>query len=181
MRRDRPLKRNIPKRVFNARKRRIFYSALKQRLPYTRCAELAGISYHTFRNWMKKGEDRKNPIHRRFWFKVNQIVAQNEREALDIIRKASTGGSKVVETKVVVGARGTETTRTWKTALPVWQAAAWYLERRHKDEYSRDAKSDNDRKSVEEQANEVKEAFEALSGTIPANEADVELPDDMPE
>ena len=178
MRRDRPTR---PKRKFNVRKRRIFYKALRQRLPLTRCAELAGINYSTYRLWMKKGKEIRNPVHRRFRFKVKQIQAKCEQEALDIIRKAAGGGAKVVETKVVVGPKGTETTRTWKTALPVWQAAAWYLERRHRDEYSREATPEAARKSAEEQANEVKEAFEALRDTIPTQEPEVCLPEDMPD
>lgn len=146
-----------------------------------RCCELSGISFSTYRTWMKKGEEIRNPVHRRFRYKVKQIIAQNEQEALDIIRKAAAGGAKVVETKVVVGPKGTETTRAWKTAMPTWQAAAWYLERRHRDEYSRDSIPESAKKSIEEQASEVKEAFDALNSTIQTEAPDVCLPEDMPD
>lgn len=169
-----------PKRKFNTRKRKIFYSALLQRLPLTRCAELAGITYQTYRQWMKKGNDIRHPVHRRFRFKVKQIGAQNEREALDIIRKAAGGGAKVVETKVVVGPRGAETTRIVKAALPIWQAAAWFLERRHRDDYGRDALPESMKKSAEEQAKEVKDALDALYKSVPLSDEDIEMPDDMP-
>ena len=129
---------------------------------------------------MKKGNDIRNPVHRRFRFKVKQIGAQNEREALDIIRKAAGGGAKVVETKVVVGPRGAETTRIVKAALPIWQAAAWFLERRHRDDYGRDALPESMKKSAEEQAKEVKDALDALYKSVPLSDEDIEMPDDMP-
>ena len=112
-------KTNSPPRSFIARKRKLFYAALKQRLPLTRCAQLAGISYPTYRKWMIKGKDKKYPVHRRLRYRCKQIEAANEVEALDIIRACAKGGNKVVETKVSVGYKGTETTRTVKTALPV--------------------------------------------------------------
>ena len=150
------------------------------RLPITRCCNLAGINHSTYNLWMKKGKEIRHPVQRRFRFKVHQIIAKNEKESLDIIKKAASGGAQVVETKVVVGPKGTETTRTWKTALPVWQAAAWYLERRHREDYSRDAMPEDKKKSIEEQAQEVKEAFDALKQTVPTNGLDM-MPEDMPE
>ena len=171
---------NKPKRKFNARKRRVFYKALLQRLPLTRCAELAGITFQTYRNWMKKGQNIRHPVHRRFRYKVKQIIAQNETEALEIIRRAAGGGAQVVETKIVVGYKGTETTRTVKKALPTWQAAAWYLERRHREDYGREAIPEDMRKSAEEQAAEVKQALEVLYRSVPLGDEDAQLPDDMP-
>ena len=170
-------------KIFVASKRKQFYAALRNRLPLLRCSEMAGISYATYRNWMKLGkEPDKNPLHARFRFRVKHIVATNEQEALDIIRTAAKGGHQVVESKVTTGFKGTETTRIVKTALPVWTAAAWYLERTNREEYGRDATPESQKKSAEEQAQEVRDAIRALSQTVPIEDLEEEtLPEDMPE
>lgn len=170
-----------PKRKFNVRRRRIFYEAVKKRLPVTRAVELAGISFTAYRRWMNLGKGMGYPIQRRFRLKVKKLEAQNEQECLDIIRDAGQGGSKVVETKIVVGSRGQETTRTWKVQLPQWQAAAWYLERRLRLDYTKDITEADQKKSAEEIAREVKDALDALSTSVPTDSVDLELPEDMPE
>jgi hypothetical protein len=186
-RRKRKIKRRCPpvdprwKKKFNRRKRNLIYKNLERRIGISKAVELAGITVRTYRQWMEKGKDKRNPVHRHFRYRVKKIMAQAEIEALDIIRKAAEGGNKIIETKVSTGPKGTETTRTWKVAAPQWTAAAWFLERCHKERYSRDAKDPEKEKSAEEQAGEIKKAADALFDSVPVNEDDVDLPEDMPD
>jgi len=166
---------------FNRFRRRAFFTAIKDRIPATRACELVGISFVTYRKWMLLGNEKGHPIQRRFRQKVKSIEVDNEKECLEIIRRAGKGGNKVVETKITIGPKGQETTRHWKTALPQWQAAAWWLERRLKDEYSKDISTEDKKKSAEELAREVKDALEALQGSVPTEEPELVLPDDMPD
>lgn len=170
-------------RSFITKKRKLFYEVLKQRLPISRACQLAGITYSTYRNWMIRGKDPKNPVHQSFRAKVRQIEAGNEREALDIIRAVAKGGGKIVETKVVHGKMGgTERTRVVKQAHPQWTAAAWYLERTMKDSYGKDAVQADKVKSADEIAKEVKDAVDALKQSVPdRKEIETALPKDMPE
>jgi hypothetical protein len=146
-----------------------------------RVVELAGISYEIYRKWLEIGKNKKtHPVHYHFRKRIKEIIANNEQEALDIIRAAAKGGSRIVETSVLVGPKGTETRRTWKEQLPQWTAAAWYLERRHREDYGRDAIPEDQRKSAEEQAQEIRAAYDSLMQSVPVEDPLDELPEDMP-
>ena len=155
-------------RAFTRRKRFIIYEALRAGLPIYRATSLANIGGDTYRKWMQKGKDKNRRIHYDFRKRVQSIQAGIEREKLDIIRRAAEGGEKVVETKITIGPKGKEITKTRKTLSPNWQAAAWFLERRYKEDYGREIfdKRGKD-KDAEELAREVKEAADALFKSIP--------------
>lgn len=171
----------IRKRKFTALRRKIIITAIESRLPIGRACELASIEYDTYRKWMEKGKEKsKYPLYYKFRKRIHKAQAKVELEALDIIRKSAKGGNRIVETTVTVGPKGQETKRVVKEQLPVWQAAAWYLERRHKKDYGRDVKDEEDKKSAEEHAQEVKSALEAMMDTIPDEQDEACLPADMP-
>lgn len=157
---------------YSSRKRKIIIKCLEQRLPIGRAVILAGVSYEAYRKWIERGEmqPKKYPLYAKFARRVRKAQAHAELEALDIIRKAANGGNKIVETTVTVGSRGNETKRVWREQMPVWQAAAWYLERRHREDYGRDPKNEDDNKSVEEKALEIKAAADALFNSVPTKE-----------
>lgn len=93
-------------------------SALRKGDGPTHAAKLAGIGYSTLREWANDPEkaDFAEAIK-----KAQAIGDQaNRDECLNTIRKAAAGykiGDEIVR--------------------PTWQAAAWYLERRHRAEFGR--------------------------------------------
>lgn len=159
---------NGPANKFNRKTRQAIYEALRARLPITRASVLAGITRQTYRDWMIKGKDPDAyPIHNTFRKKVKEIEADAEREALRIIRKVARGNYKVFETRIETSPKGHTISRKTTTKAPVWQAAAWFLERRYKDEYGRDAMDELQKKTPEELAAEIKAAADTLFGSIP--------------
>jgi len=120
---------------------------------------------------MKKGRESDSGLHRNFRLKVKGIQANLEREALDVIRKAQSGGEQIRETKIEMesGYKGNikKVTKSTRTRPSVWQAAAWYLERRHRETYGRDPINPDEEKSAEEFAKEIKEAADAMFNTVP--------------
>ncbi len=172
-------------RTFTPATKKILYEALRARLPMVRACELAGISTTSFYSWMKKGLDEDNRPYYKFRKKIMRIQAENEMEALDVIRAAAAGGRSIVETKVVVGqAKGHEITRVKKVSTPSWQAAAWFLERRHREEYGRNTPDDPfSKRSPEDIAQDIKRAVDVLFNTVPTGPESVDhntLPKDMP-
>ena len=123
---------------FTRRHRSIIYRALDNRLPLKRACELAGVTYVTFRSWMKTGKDENLIIFSRFRNIVKSIQTKHEIEALEVIHKAQRGEIPSVETKIVRGPRGREITRIRKK-VPQYQAAIWFLERVARGTYGRSA------------------------------------------
>jgi hypothetical protein len=120
---------------------------------------------------MKKGRDEDSGLFRNFRLKVKGIQADLEREALDVIRFAQQGGEEIKETKVEFesGYKGNikKVTKSTRSRPSVWQAAAWYLERRHRETYGREPINPETEKSAEEFAKEIKEAADAMFQTVP--------------
>lgn len=78
-------------------------------------AKAAGIGETTFYRWLEMGSkpDAK-PLYREFWESVKEAEAQAELANIVLIRQAAQAGT--------------------------WQAAAWYLERKHSDRWGRQQK-----------------------------------------
>lgn len=87
-------------------------------------AACAGISRSTLFGWLRHGEAEESGVYRDFTDALRQAEAEAEAEMLTRIRTA---------------------------ALDTWQAAAWYLERRHPDRWGRRARLDV-RHSLEDEA-----------------------------
>lgn len=156
---------------FTKRRRFIIYEALRTKLPMKRASSLAGLSVSRLLEWINMGKDKKRyPVHAEFRRRIRKIQAQHEQDALDIIDMAARGGKKIIETKVVIGPKGKEVVRIKKYTPATWQAAAWYLERRHRNEYGRDhyGKDDPNKKSAEELAQEVKKIADRLFESVPS-------------
>lgn len=150
--------------------RTVIYKALEARLPVSRAVELSGISFVTYREWMKRGKEVDQPIYATFRRKVKMLQVQHEREALEIINRVAKGGYKVTETKVTVDAitKKHAVTRKVQEALPRWQAAAWYLERRHREDYGRDVVDVLGKKTPAEIAAEIKEEADMIFASVPS-------------
>jgi len=106
----------------------IIAMAIKDKLPLTRAVELAGISYLTYANWMKRGLDKKERRYWQFRIMVKRLMADREREAISVIRKGAIGGEPIIEKRITRGPRGREITTVKKKTNSSWQAASRYLE-----------------------------------------------------
>ena len=152
---------------FNRRKILIICAGVSNRLPLARAAALAGISHKTVYQWMAQGKDpMAHPSHYIFRKRVKRIQAQIEQESLDIIRAAQKGGAKIVDTSISFGSKGTEIRRRTKTLAPSWGAAAWFLERRYRDHYGKDAVSEQER-TPEDFAQEIRQVAKELFDSVP--------------
>jgi len=162
-------RRDKPRRfiAFTRRKRFIIYEALRAGLPISRGAGLAGVTISAFNKWMEKGKDKKRRVHYDFRKRVKAIQANLERESLEIIRETAKGGNRVSETKITIGPKGREITKIKKILPQNWQAAAWFLERRYKEDYGREIFDKRKEKDTEELAFEIKKAADALFQSVP--------------
>lgn len=97
-------------------------------------AQLGGISYSTYQDWMRRGRvERKegiDGIYARFEEACRLAMAEAEAEALRHVREASRGWKeRTIETES--GADGKVKERVTETVKRDWRAAAWFLARRH--------------------------------------------------
>ena len=161
-------------RGFTPRKRRLLYAVLeKTDLPYKRACELVGISYQTFAYWMQRGkveDEPLNTIHVAFRARIKRIEARKEAELLCVIDKVAVGDYKVRETEISFHPdKGRSYKRKTKVIRPDWKAAAWRLERKFPDQYF--LKDDSNKgKTPEEIASQIRQASEALWGSVPISE-----------
>lgn len=75
-----------------------------------------GISKDTYYYWMRRGRKEKEGRYYNFLKAIKKAESIAETVYLEQVRKAATGE---------------------ETGKPVWQAAAWYLERRYPDSWGR--------------------------------------------
>ena len=80
-------------------------------LRYNDAALAAGVSYSAFNLWRNKGKDQKSGKYVEFINALKRAEAEGERALVARIQKAAQGGT--------------------------WQAAAWILERRHREKWGR--------------------------------------------
>ena len=73
-------------------------------------AAFAGIGQSTFYRWMESGEAATSGVYREFWEAVKKAESQAESRNVALIERA---------------------------ANEHWQAAAWWLERKHSDRWGR--------------------------------------------
>lgn len=79
-------------------------------VPYKHAAKAAGISEATFYAWMKMGREKSRGKYPEFLESVKKAEAESVAEAVARIRKS---------------------------AEKSWQAAAWWLERRHPEDFAK--------------------------------------------
>lgn len=78
-------------------------------LSYERACNRVGITYRTFRNWMRKGEAAKSGELFHFFQEVRAAEARGAVALLELIRRSANDGQ--------------------------WRAAAWIVERRYREHY----------------------------------------------
>lgn len=119
-------------------------------LPWIDIAAMAGVSKSIVRDWQRAGvrarskaalghelTDKEETLAK---FSVELEAAMTEGMAirLGIIHDAATGGQTITRTTTKTNGAGevVETVTVVETARPMWQAAAWQLERRLPDRFA---------------------------------------------
>lgn len=147
-------------RLMEPNVRKGLIDATRAGVPVKTAAESVGISDRTLRDWMLRGHDEQNrlddqrangvedpqpdPLNAMYYELYRDIMQARSAAAVRNVanvQKASNGGFIVEETK----RRYRDDSGQWveettvKRAPPDWRAAAWYLERQHRDQFGRDA------------------------------------------
>jgi hypothetical protein len=127
--------------------------------PVRRSVKLVGISHQTHYNWLERGQAERDRLAgdararmregERPYVDYLDAVQRAEENAyfrnLVIIQQAARGGTEF-ETNTIETFHPDGKIKSRRTVRrkqpPQWQAAAWYLERRHPDEYARTVKGE---------------------------------------
>lgn len=141
----------------------IICNAIRNGLGYEQAATLAGIEYYTFRRWILRAEaelkrleehprarmKQREKLYCDFCEAVQRAKAEGEQFNADVINQAAAGGVTYTETKQVKAFDPatqafivTEETITIKVTQPDWRAAAFVLERRHPERWTRHQKTE---------------------------------------
>jgi len=168
---------NRNKRFFSRKEQLRIFAAYRAGFPTIRVAEIAGIQLRRLKDVLLLGKDPSEQRSSRFRIHVKRIQGVREKEALSVIRKVACGGSRltdVTEKTVMIQSkkgkaksRVIETKITTKELGPVWQAAAWILERSYK-EYNIAKRFDIEDRGTDEIAMEIKNATDRLFASVPA-------------
>lgn len=112
-------------------------------LPLSQAAKHVGVNEGTVYIWLRKGKEAiqsgHGGIYRQLVEDLDRAEADRAADSLLRIHQAAKGG-EVVErtTTTITDAQGNQTTRTVERKLPAdWKADAFFLERRHPDEFGR--------------------------------------------
>lgn len=166
----------MPKRKSNKRKpfktgretkltpevQKIIIEKLTEGVPLKHTVDMVGIDGSTFCKWKQRGKKEKSGIYFEFFIAVKKAKANRLAASVKRIESASVGGQVVErETKTVTivtksGEEKTTETTYEKMAPGQWTADAWYLERRHPDEFG------NNRKEIRELQEQVKSLLKVL-------------------
>src|SRR5262249_37238654 len=101
-------------------------------------AERAGVDDSTVRRWAIRGRREKSGIYCTFLTALKKAEADAVAACVARIRRAAQGGQLVERTTTTTTRKdGSSTTKTVEKVAPgQWTADAWWLERRHPDEFA---------------------------------------------
>lgn len=110
--------------------------------------QAAGIDYSTFRNWMNRGEDA---LQRQ---SEGDKLTKVEKEFVDFVEHIQKAEAEAEARNLMI---------INKAASDSWQAAAWYLERKHHDRWGRKDRVQADVNHSGEVKNDVSLSLQSLS------------------
>lgn len=176
---------NRRRKSFTRHEKLKIYAAYKAGFPTVRVADMAGVSKSHLQKALVRGNDPDEKIDYAFKSQIKRIKGAQEKINLNIIREVAKGGGKITETKIQIksyekagkkGKKGKkakkqieqkEVQTIIKEKGPVWQAAAWMLERAYK-EYHLQSRYDLAERNVEDVAIDIKNAVDKLFDSVPA-------------
>jgi hypothetical protein len=99
--------------------------------------QLAGIDTSTYHRWLKLGKESESGIYRDFYNALKKAESDAESFLICRIREAAEG-TQTIKRKYVFMPDGSRQLSEENIAVDShWQAAAWFLERRYPDRWSR--------------------------------------------
>lgn len=117
-------------------------NSIKIGLTQLEAAENAGIDESTFYRWQKKAlESNGTGAYASLFQDLKKATTESKLYALGIVSKAANNKDFTEETKTTYDAKGNikEKVVIRKPAGKSWQAAAWFLERKFREEFGRNA------------------------------------------
>lgn len=168
------------RRSFTRSEKLKIYAAFKAGFPAIRVADMVGVSRSSLQKALLRGKEPDEKIDYAFRLQIKRIKGKQERDALKIIKDVAKGGGKVTETKITIKSQGKGKTKTKgkevqtviKEKSPVWQAAAWMLERSYK-EYCLQNRYDITERNIEDIAIDIKRAADKLFNSVPSSPEEV--------
>jgi hypothetical protein len=139
---------------------RLLIDRLSNGVPIAQTCSTSGISVQTHYNWLERGTAEKarlaeNPrarplqgerIYVDYLERVEKAKDQAFVRMVAIVQSAATGGREI-DTQVITerdaAGKITSERRITRVAPPIWQAAAWWLERRHPEQFARTYKAEH--------------------------------------
>ena len=171
------------RKLFFTRNERLrIYAAYQAGFPTIRVADIVGVPLSRLEKALSNGRDPQERVYHSFRLQVKRIKGRQEKKALKIIRDVAKGGGQITERKITIKTTGKgkkkienkEVQTSIKEKGPVWQAAAWILERAYQ-EYSLYNKYDMPNKNTEDIAKDVKSAVDKLFDSVPSTPEEVNI------
>jgi hypothetical protein len=136
-----------------------FVDAVRVGAPTELAVAAAGISMRTYYRWKERGETNTSGKYWQWWQDVKKAAADEELAGLAEIYQASRRQVIARETKTVTNSDGKTVTTVNETFTPgEWQARSWLMERRHRQRWGRQAKTDFDSETSGSAAVDANEA-----------------------
>ena len=107
-------------------------------VPQEVAAKRNGVDASTYWRWLKQGEadhGRNAKLYREFRKNVESAISDAEGSAVEAVKRAWEGGATIAEREITRKDGSVVVERT--LSKPDWAAAAWYLERAHRDRWSK--------------------------------------------
>lgn len=138
-----------PRKVVDENVQKTLLQALRLGVPISLACQAADIAESSFYGWMQRGydeheaqaageePDEAEAPYLDLFREVKTARADAAVRNVGVIQKAAQGGTVTEETKETLP-DGTRR-ETVKRSAPDWRAAAWYLERSHRNEFGKGA------------------------------------------
>lgn len=154
---------------------KVIVEAIAAGVPQRHAAERAGVTAWTIQHWMRRGKKDRSGVYSHFFSAMKKAEADRLAASVARIGLAAKGGQVIERTTTTTskttkdGTTITNTKTVERIAPGQWTADAWFLERRHPDEFA------GNRREVKELRDQLAALLKAVtSGKVRIADPDVE-------